>query len=80
LIELEFNDQVNVASADSAYDYSLDNGGIVFSAEVKLNFPVVEIMAALKRGITYTLTVSSNVLSTNGSSLDPTQRTATIKI
>ncbi|HYF32995.1 MAG TPA: Ig-like domain-containing protein [Chitinophagaceae bacterium] len=80
VIELEFNTTVNPSSASSKYNYSLTEGGTVVTAQAKVNIPVVEITAELKRGTEYTLTVSNYVRSSNGSTLDPAQSTAKVKI
>lgn len=79
-IQLEFNDQVNPASASSYHDFTLDPDALIISAEAKMNIPVVEIMAELKRGTEYTLTVSTNVRSTIGSTIDMEARTIKVKL
>jgi hypothetical protein len=80
LIEVEFNTQVNASSGSGIYNYTLSPKATIKSAEPKTNIPVVELKAELKRGVIYTLTVSRNVRSDIGSTLDPANSTAKVII
>ncbi|UZT98059.1 Hint domain-containing protein [Chryseobacterium fluminis] len=80
LIQLEFNDLVNPASASSYHDFTIDPDARIDSVVPKTNIPVVEIAAEIKRGVEYTLTSSTNVRSYNGSTIDLQQRSIAFKI
>jgi hypothetical protein len=80
LIQLEFNDLVNPASASSYHDFTLDPDARIGSVVAKTNIPVVEIAAEIKRGVKYTLTASTNVRSFNGSTIDLQQRSISFEI
>jgi|GEM_PF-1200491 len=80
VIQLEFNTIVNPSSASSKHNFKLSDGGILLSAVPKMNIPVVEITAELKRGVDYVLTVANTVRSSNGSTLDAGASTAKVSI
>lgn len=80
LIELQFNNLLNIGSASSALDYYLSPEVTIVSAQAKEGIPIVEIRANIKRDTEYTLTVSSYVRSNIGSTLDREKNNVTFKV